>query len=145
MEDCTIFMVEDSEWYGEMLKHYLSLNPEFKIHLFNCGKDFLAQINNAPDILILDYSLPDTNGTELYNSFRKNHPNVPVIMISGQEDVSTAVALLNLGVTDYIVKNETTKELLWNAVHVVFPSLAGAQPPYSGLRGCGGFQSGLDG
>ena len=119
MENYTVFMVEDSEWYGEMLKHYLSLNPEFNIHLFNCGNDFLAEINKAPDILILDYSLPDTNGTELYDKFREIHPHIPVIIISGQEDVSTAVALLKLGVRDYIVKNETTKELLWNAVHKI--------------------------
>ncbi|NNV54224.1 sigma-54-dependent transcriptional regulator [Limnovirga soli] len=116
MENSTIFIVEDNEWYGEMLKHYLSLNPQFTISLYNSGKSFIADIAKNPDILILDYSLPDTTGTELFKKFRKIHAEIPVIIISAQEDVSTAVNLLKLGVTDYIVKNEATKELLWNAV-----------------------------
>ena len=55
-------------------------------------------------------------GEQLYKKVRAINPSVPVIIISSQENVAVAVNLLKIGVTDYLVKDDTTKDLLWNSI-----------------------------
>lgn len=116
MESCRIFIVEDDPWYGEILKYHLSMNPENEVYLYTTGKECLANIHKKPTVISVDYSLPDMNGAELLKRIRQINKDIPVIIISAQADVSTAVELLKSGVYDYIVKNDHAKDLLWNAV-----------------------------
>ncbi|MEZ0486669.1 sigma-54-dependent transcriptional regulator [Fibrella aquatica] len=112
-----IFIVEDDPWYGEVLTYQLSLNPDYELHRFTNGKDCLHKLTSCtPDLITIDYSLPDTNGADLFKRIHAQLPDVPVIVISGQKDVETAVGLLQSGVHDYFVKDDRTKELLWNAI-----------------------------
>ncbi|KAB7727667.1 response regulator [Rudanella paleaurantiibacter] len=112
-----IFIVEDDPWYGEVLKYHLSLNPDYELHRFVTGEACLNQIaENPPHLITIDYSLPDTDGAQLFARIRERLPNTPVIVISEQQDVETAVALLQAGVHDYFVKDDRTKDLLWNAI-----------------------------
>ncbi len=60
-----IFVVEDSEWYNRLLVHTLSLNPDYEIKSFFNGKDFLNSLFESPDIVTLDYRLPDYTGLEI--------------------------------------------------------------------------------
>ncbi|KGL59762.1 two-component transcriptional regulator sigma-54 [Polaribacter sp. Hel1_33_49] len=69
-----------------------------------------------PDLITLDFLLPDLRGDKIYKKIREVNPNVPVIMISSQEDIAVAVKLLKMGVSDYIIKDEATKDLLWNSI-----------------------------
>lgn len=116
MENYSIFIVEDDPWYGEILEYHLSLNPDYLISRFETGKDCLANLHRKPSLITMDYSLPDTTGLDLFKQVRAVNPDVPVIIISGQEDISTAVEMLKLGVSDYLVKDDNTKDLLWNAI-----------------------------
>jgi DNA-binding NtrC family response regulator len=116
MKSYKIFIVEDDPWYGEILEYHLSLNPDYQIFRFNNGKDCLSNLQKKPDLITVDYSLPDMNGSELFRKINQINSELPIIVISGQEDVSTAVELLKSGVTDYLVKNDNTKDLLWNAI-----------------------------
>lgn len=60
-----IFVVEDSEWYNKLLVYTLSLNPDYEVKSFFTGRDFLASLHEMPDIVTLDYRLPDMTGLEL--------------------------------------------------------------------------------
>ncbi|MFM2337479.1 MAG: hypothetical protein RL115_672 [Bacteroidota bacterium] len=111
-----IFIVEDDPWYGEILSYHLSLNPDYKVTRFETAKDCLDKLSAKPDLVTIDFSLPDMQGDELYRKIREINLAVPVIVISGQEEVAIAVDLLKKGVSDYIVKDDTTKDLLWNSV-----------------------------
>ena len=111
-----IFVVEDDTWYGSMLEHYLSLNPEYEIKRFENPNDFFAQLHENPDLVTLDYSLPDCDGAEVLKKIREHNPDIRVIIISGQEDVATAINLLKNGAFDYIVKDDDTKDRLWNSI-----------------------------
>jgi DNA-binding NtrC family response regulator len=117
MEQFRIFIVEDDPWYGEILQYHLSLNPEHEIYRYTTGKDCLANLSKKPGLISIDYSLPDTNGVELLKKIKQQHPEIPIVVISAQEDVSTAVELLKKGASDYFIKDDNTKELLWNAVN----------------------------
>lgn len=116
MNPFKIYIVEDDPWYGEILEYHLSLNPDYLIQRFTTGKDCLANLYKQPDLVTIDFSLPDMTGDKLFEKIREQDPHVPIIAISAQEDVSVAVRLLKMGVSDYLVKDENTKDLLWNAV-----------------------------
>lgn len=111
-----IFIVEDDDWYGEVLEYLLKLNPEYEVIRFSSGKDCLANLHQNPSVVTLDYSLQDMNGAMVMSKIHETAPGLPVVMISAQEDVSTAVNLLREGAYDYIVKDEDAKDRLWNAV-----------------------------
>lgn len=116
MEAYKIFIVEDDPWYGEILTYHLSLNPDYKVTRFESAKECLAMLSAKPDLITIDFSLPDMQGDVLFKQIREVNPHVPVIIISAQEQVSVAVNLLKMGVNDYLVKDEATKDLLWNSV-----------------------------
>ena len=111
-----VFIVEDDTWYGSMLQHYLSLNPEYIVKRFEAPNDFFASLHEDPDVITLDYSLPDCDGAEVLKKIRQHNPDSRVIVISGQEDVATAINLLKNGAFDYIVKDDETKDRLWNSI-----------------------------
>jgi DNA-binding NtrC family response regulator len=116
MEAYSIFIVEDDPWYSEILAYHLGLNPDYKVTRFENGKDCIAKMHLKPDLVTIDFSLPDMQGDELFKKIREVNPTVPVIVISSQEDVYVAVNLLKMGVNDYLIKDEATKDLLWNSV-----------------------------
>ena len=116
MSDFRIFVVEDDSWYAELLKYHLSLNPDYEVEVFNTGKECLNNLHKKPAVITVDYSLPDMNGKELLGRIRQQLPGVAIVIISGQEDITTAVELLKEGAFDYIVKNEDTKSRLRHTV-----------------------------
>ena len=116
MKNMKIFIVEDDEMYGRLLEFNLTLNPDYEVHRFLNGKDLIENLYLNPDVISLDYSLPDMNGLDVIDKIKKYNSEIPIIMVSGQEDVSTAVDLLKRGIYDYIVKDDDTKERLWNAM-----------------------------
>lgn len=111
-----IFIVEDDPWYGEILAYHLSLNPDYKVTRCESAKECLSKLSSKPDLITIDFSLPDMQGDELFKKIREVNPTVPVIIISGQDEVAVAVKLLKMGVSDYLIKDEATKDLLWNSV-----------------------------
>lgn len=116
MDPFKIFIVEDDELYGAMLKHHLSLNPDNEVHLYTTGTDFLNNLYKNPSMISLDYRLPDMSGMDVLKRIREHNDELPVVIVSGQEDVGTAVELLKKGVYDYVVKDDDTKNRLWNVV-----------------------------
>lgn len=116
MEGYKIFIVEDDVWYGEILDYQLSMNPDYEVHRFVTAKECINNLYLEPNLITIDYSLPDMNGLALYKKIKQTHPHVPVVIISAQEDITTAVTLLKEGIYDYIVKDDHTKDLLWKTV-----------------------------
>jgi two-component system response regulator AtoC len=112
-----IFIVEDDLWYSSMLEYYLAMNPDYSIEKFNTAKSFLNKIHEKPQVITLDYSLPDSNGDQLLAQIKEISPESKVIVISGQEDVKVALNLLKKGAYDYLVKDDDTKERLWNIIN----------------------------
>ncbi len=116
MNSFKIFIVEDDPLYGEMLKYHLSLNPDNEVVKFETGSACLKNLHQNPSLISLDYSLPDISGFEVIKKVKEYNSDIPVVVVSGQEDVATAVRLLKDGAYDYFVKDEDTKERLWNTI-----------------------------
>lgn len=123
MDPFKIYVVEDDPFFGEMLRHHLALNPENEVHLFRSGSDLLKNLYRIPNLISLDYSLPDMSGLDVMRSIKKENPEIPVVIVSGQRDVSTAVQLLREGAYDYLEKDDDVKERLWNIINKVRENL----------------------
>ena len=113
----TIFVVDDDDWYRKLLVYTLELNPDFNVKAFEDGASLLEGIKKEkPQVLTLDYRLPDTNGEELLKKVLSVSPNTKVIVISDQSEIETAVNLLKIGAFDYITKTKDIKERLHNVI-----------------------------
>ncbi|HNY01460.1 MAG TPA: sigma-54 dependent transcriptional regulator [Bacteroidales bacterium] len=111
-----IFVVEDDPFYGEMLEYRLKQNPDYTVLRYQKGKDCLANLYRRPSVVTLDYSLPDMNGQEILKKIKQHNSGIEVVMVSGQEDISTAVTLLREGAYDYFVKDPEAFNRIWNAI-----------------------------
>ncbi|AIZ62493.1 regulator [Hymenobacter sp. DG25B] len=119
-----IFIVEDNEWYGELLEYKLAQNPDNRIQRFTTAQACLTHLSEQPDLITLDYSLPDATGDKVLLQIKEQLPDVTVIVISSQEDVRTAIRLLHQGAYDYLVKDTDTPDRLWHTVNNVRQQLA---------------------
>ena len=77
-----IFIVEDDEWYANLLAYKLSQNPDNRVTVFNNAKKFLDKLHLKPDFITIDYGLPDMKGDELYKRIREKNEDVLVSVIS---------------------------------------------------------------
>ena len=92
------------------------MNPEYWVESFFYSKDIISNLHKKPDLITVNYSLPDIKGDELIKKIKDQLPDVQIIVISGQEDVQTAIQLLKLNVYNYILKDEETKHRLLNTI-----------------------------
>src|SRR6188508_2861181 len=92
-----IFIVEDDEWYGKMLEYTFKLNPDDQVIRYSSGKEFLKRLDEQPDVVTLDFHLPDSDGAELLKKVKSFNPDIEVIIISEQSSIETAVELLKEG------------------------------------------------
>ncbi|TAE49087.1 MAG: sigma-54-dependent Fis family transcriptional regulator, partial [Bacteroidetes bacterium] len=113
----TIFVVEDDEWYRELLTFNLELNPDYEVKKFGTGSDCLRNITSHPDVVTLDYRLPDMEGAEVLRKIKEYDPDIEVVIVSEQDNIETAVNLLRLGAYDYITKTHDIRDRLLNVIH----------------------------
>lgn len=112
-----IFVVEDDEWYNRLLVHNLSMNPDYDIETYTSGKDCLNNLHKNPDVVTLDYRLPDMKGLEILKRIKSENEDIQVILISEQDEIEVVVELLKYGAYDYIVKSKDVRERLLNTVN----------------------------
>lgn len=109
-----IFIVEDDEWYRKFITYTLKLDETNEVRAFASGKELLGALDDNPDVITIDYSLPDIKGHDLVKRIKDYNAEITLVIISGQEEIQTAVELLKLGAQDYVVKNEDTRSRLLN-------------------------------
>ncbi|NNC96089.1 MAG: response regulator [Chitinophagales bacterium] len=120
----TIGIVEDDEFAGTMLAWRLNQHAEYKVSWFCSGEELLKEKNFDPDLLILDYNLDGRNakamnGGQLASQLKKT----PIVFMSGQEDLSTAVDLLHSGAYDYVIKDHDAFERVEKSVADVIDTI----------------------
>jgi DNA-binding NtrC family response regulator len=116
MTPLKIFVVEDDPWYRKIMLHFLSLNDEYEVSAYSTANELLTNMYLNPDLVCIDFHLPDMSGNELLKKILSKNPHLPVIVVSSQDDINVAVELLKMGARDYIVKDEHTREHLWKSI-----------------------------
>jgi len=119
-----ILLVEDDAGLVELITTNLE-QLGFSIMSAASGAEALAHLKKqTPDLLLLDYSLPDINGKELIETLNKQQtPPPPFIITTGQGDERIAVAMMKLGAMDYLIKDRLFLEKLPNVVQRVIKEI----------------------
>ncbi|MCF8296822.1 MAG: sigma-54 dependent transcriptional regulator [Saprospiraceae bacterium] len=113
-----IFIVEDDLIFARIIQKSLE-NEDYDIEVFNNGKDVLDNLHKNPDIISLDYNLPDMLGTEIQKKIIAYSSDISIIILSGQEDLNVVVEAYKLGAKSYIIKNNNALVELKNAINNV--------------------------
>ncbi len=107
----SILFVEDNESIAEGLAYAFKMN-NYHLDYKTTMKDAIEYLNNnTPELIILDVSLPDGNGFNLYEDNIKKS-QIPVIFLTARDDEDDIIKGLNLGAEDYMTKPFFTRELL---------------------------------
>ncbi|MCC6837138.1 MAG: sigma-54-dependent Fis family transcriptional regulator [Bacteroidia bacterium] len=115
-----VFILEDDEWYNKLLVHTASLNPDFMVKSFFSVAEFNKALKEKPDVVTVDYKLPDGNGEDVLDHIKTTVPDCEVIVISEQENIETAITLLKKGAYDYLVKEKTIKDRLLSVLNNIY-------------------------
>jgi len=76
------------------------------------------------DLALVDYSLPDVCGSELFNQFHAANPGLPVIILTGHPNLDTAVSLMKNGIRDYLTKPFNLQEIYLRIRSALEPAVA---------------------
>ena len=105
MTPAKLAIVDDDQQFVEYLNTMLR-SRGYDVQPFTSGSDLLQAMHSdaAPDVVLLDVSMPGMDGLETLKAVRVAHPNVQVIMLSGRHAPSTIVDAMRQGAADYVVK-----------------------------------------
>ena len=109
-----IHIVEDEQPIITLVKYNLE-KEGYKVSFSYNGNDGIEDIKKlSPDLVLLDWMLPDFSGVEICKSLKKekNFKNIPIIMLTAKGEDEDKVKGLNSGADDYITKPFSFPELL---------------------------------
>src|SRR3984957_16926073 len=108
----SILVIDDETEIREGLEALLS-SEDFLVTLAESGDAGLRKLSENPyDLLLLDVSLPGSNGLELLRDIRTRDPHLPIILITAYGSIDMARAAFKSGAQDYITKPWSNDELL---------------------------------
>jgi signal transduction histidine kinase/DNA-binding NarL/FixJ family response regulator len=117
---CAVLIVDDSEVDRVTYRRYLESATGLECRIIDCeSAETALQLcdRDRPDVILLDYLLPDADGLEFLQQYTDQFGALPiVIMLTGQGSESVAVEAMKYGVKDYFIKGKLTHEKLINAV-----------------------------
>lgn len=108
-----ILIVEDDRAISEMLKMSLTAN-NYGVTIADDGKQALDHLSIfTPDLLLLDWMLPDTDGPSLIKQIRiiPVHEDLPILMLTARAEEEDKIKGLNTGADDYMTKPVSLQEL----------------------------------
>lgn len=110
----TILVVEDEPSQVEILRYNLT-RQGFVVRVETDGEAGLrAASEDPPDLILLDWMLPNLSGIEICRQLRRNKATreIPVIMLTARSEESDKVRGLDIGADDYVTKPYSVKELI---------------------------------
>ena len=100
-----VLLVDDEEYVLDSWKALLEANGLANVLTCADSREVLETIGcGQVEVVVLDLIMPHLPGTELLSEIRKAYPDIPVIVVTGRDEVSLAVECMKLGAFDYMVK-----------------------------------------
>jgi two-component system OmpR family response regulator len=119
-----LFVVDDDPLITTLVvKRFLG--EGYRIEAFNYGEECLKAMKKNPDLIILDYYFQKSgemvmNGMEVFDKIKELKPDIPVIMLSGQEKGEIVLELARKGIDDYVIKDNNLIENLKVSIKELF-------------------------
>lgn len=117
-----ILLVEDNPGDAVLIREMLDERAETRFELTHVARlshalDALDALDEGEfGVVLLDLSLPDSNGIDTFRTLRDSYPRVPVVVLTGLDDGAVAVQALQLGGQDYLVKGNIASRQLEHAL-----------------------------
>jgi signal transduction histidine kinase len=113
-----ILLVEDNPGDADLVRlRLVEGHSQAKVNCVNRLSDALAAITKEePALVLLDLNLPDSHGAETFRKILKHSPNVPIVVLSGQDDEALAINAVHHGVQDYLVKGRFSGQQLERSI-----------------------------
>lgn len=120
-----IFLVDDDALFLKSLEIDFLQQTSFEIETFSTGELCVVNLFKNPDVIILDFHLDGIkenamNGLETLGTLKTIIPDVPVIMLSSQDNIEVAISCMHHKAFDYVVKSETAFMRLQNIISTIF-------------------------
>jgi signal transduction histidine kinase len=113
-----VLLIEDNPGDADLVRLRL-VESKFPVNV-NCVNrlcDGLASLTReTPSVVLLDLNLPDSRGAETYRRVLDHAPNVPVVVLSAQDDEALAMKAVHQGVQDYLLKGNLSSKHLERAI-----------------------------
>jgi len=115
-----IFIVDDDPLINMLVVNRLKTEG-YNVEVYEFGEDCLDAMGNNPDLIILDYFFVNNsrqvmNGMEVFGKIKALRPDIPVIMMSGQDKGEIVLELARKGIDDYIIKDNNLLDNLKTAI-----------------------------
>jgi len=124
-EKMKIFMVDDDAMFVKSLEIDFRKHADLDIETFASGELCLEKLSNKPDVIILDYMLNGIdknamNGIEVLDKIKASNPDIPVVILSQQDNIDVAINCMHSKAFDYVMKSETAFEQLQKIITSVY-------------------------
>ena len=114
-----VLLVEDNPGDADLVKEGAEAERHRPVRFETCASlaEALDSIDkNPPDVVLLDLGLPDSMGIETFEHLHEAAPNMPIIVLTGNDDVTTAVCCIERGAHDYLIKGRV-ESFIASAIH----------------------------
>ncbi len=108
-----LLLIEDDHAIARMLQTFLSAQGYQVRHCEDATSGLISLHDNPPDLLILDWMLPDRSGPKLIRQLRGGEifRDLPILMLTARAEEENKIAGLEAGADDYLTKPVSVKEL----------------------------------
>lgn len=115
-----VVIVDDTQMSLTMLQYLVRKLPDCEAICFTDPYEALGWCGtNQPDMLIVDFMMPDLDGTTLVGHFRQLHQDIPVLMVTANHDMALRYEALQKGVTDFLNKPLDNTEFIARAKNML--------------------------
>ena len=102
--DSVVLVIDDDAGVRQVLKRFL-VGKGYRVTAVASGQEAMSLVRSDwPHVILLDVNMPKMHGVKALQAIRRINAQVPVMMISGQEDMETVGDCLRLGAFDYVLK-----------------------------------------
>jgi DNA-binding NtrC family response regulator len=110
-DNALIWIVDDDAAIRELLS-FIVTEAGYEVDAFSSGAEVLARSGQPPAAVLLDLMMPGVDGVAVLKEINRRYPQLPVIMITADNDIQRAVEVTKLGAYDYLVKPVDKERLL---------------------------------
>ncbi|MEX0584509.1 MAG: response regulator, partial [Natronospirillum sp.] len=108
----TILVVEDDQSLRDALQDTLEMH-DYQVMAADSAEAAIPLLaRHSIDLVVSDVRMPGRSGYELLDDLRRDHPQVPVLLMTAYGDVANAVEAMQKGAVDYLVKPFKPQQLL---------------------------------